>query len=201
MKLYGSHTSPFMRYVRVVVGELGLTDRVEIVISDGTALDPEPGARGKSPLRKIPFLETSDGRLVLDSRVIAETLTAEAPGQTLLPADGPARVDARVREALAIGFLDVAVGLTYERRLRPAELQWPAWIEAQWRKMATVLNQIDAAPPPADRFDIGDCALAAAPPYLDLRYEERGWRERWPNFAAWWEQAKARPSVAATLVA
>ncbi|MEO1328682.1 MAG: glutathione S-transferase family protein [Pseudomonadota bacterium] len=199
LKLVGSHTSPFVRKTRIVTGELGLWDRVELVIAEGTALDADPGLRGAHPLKKVPFLELEDGALVYDSRTVCEALCQMVPGQTLLPEAGPARIETLTRQALVDGLCDAAVGAAYETRLRPPEKVWDDWIEAQLGKTARALDAIEATPPPAGRFDLGDCALAGALPYLELRYPDRPWREGRPKLAAWWETAKNRPAVAETL--
>lgn len=202
MRLYGSATSPFVRKVRIVCTELGLDDRVEFIPAEGTPLD-EPGLRAKSPLRKIPFLETADERVLFDSRVVAEALIEacrdEGAARAMLPSAGPDRLDALTRQALGDGLCDAAVAVAYERRLRPEALQWPEWMDMQWGKALSALDWAEAHVPPADRFDLGDAALAAALPYLDHRFAERDWRPGRAALTAWWEGVCARPSVAATL--
>ena len=202
MRLYGSQTSPYVRKTRIVVAETGLSHQVEFVAAEGAPLDP-PGLRGRNPLRKIPFLETTDGRLLFDSRVVAEALIAATPlrdaADGLLPPEGDDRFDALTRQALADGICDAAVAIAYETRLRPAEKQWSDWLDDLWSRVISGLDWLEASPRPEGRFDLGDCALAATLPYLDLRFGDRGWRDGRPVLSAWWEIAQLRPSVAATL--
>lgn len=198
MKLYGSTASPFVRKVRIAIGELGLDKKVEFVASEGTPFD-EPGDRAKAPLRKVPFLELDEGRVVYDSRVIIEALTQNLPNQTLVPASALRRLDTLTREALGDGLCDAALSASYERRLRPAEKVWDAWIEAQMGKVMSALDTFEADKGYDGRFDIGDCALAAALVYLDLRFEDYPWRPGRARLTAWWDSVKTRPSVAATL--
>lgn len=197
MTLYGSGTSPFVRHVRIVIGEAGLEAEVAFIAAEGSPIDP-PGERTRTPLRKIPFLEMSDGSVVYDSRVIIEALLMRAPTPSLAAADGPARIETLTRQALALGLCDSAVGAAYERRLRPEEKHWPEWIEIQLGKVASALDAFEKTPPPADRFDLGDSALTAALTYLDVRYPDRPWREGRPSLAAFFERARVRPAVLAT---
>lgn len=199
MKLYGSPVSPFVRKARIVVAELGLSERVAFVLAEGTPVDADPGLRIKNPLRRIPFLELDDGSVVYDSRVAVEAMIQAARPQSLLPEDGPERIETLTRQALADGICDSAVGAAYEMRLRPAEKVWDVWVAQHWAKVESGLDAFEAAERPEGRFDLGDCALAALPAYLDLRFSDRPWRETRPKLAAWWETERMRPSVAATL--
>lgn len=205
MRLYGSNASPFVRKCRILVGELGLEGEVEFALAEGGPLD-DPGLRAKSPLRKIPFIEMADGAVYYDSRVVAEALLTAAPAEraaALLPATGAARLEVLTRQALGDGMADAAVGVAYETRLRPAEMQWGDWLDNQWGRVLSGLDWLEAQPGleerPAAAFDLGDCAAAALLPYLDFRFADRDWRPAHPRLAAWWDRVKARPSVAATI--
>ncbi|MEL6979921.1 MAG: glutathione S-transferase N-terminal domain-containing protein [Pseudomonadota bacterium] len=202
MRLYGSVNSPFVRKVRIVIGELELEERVEFIAAEGTPLD-DPGLRAKTPLKKIPFLETSDERILFDSRVIAEAMIEscpdEATARAMLPSGGPDRQDTLTRQALGDGICDAAVGVAYETRLRPEALHWPEWLDIQWGKVVSALDWAETRALAADRFDLGDAALAAALPYLDFRFPDRDWRIGRPALTGWWDGVRARPAVAATL--
>ncbi len=198
MKLYGSKMSPFVRKTLIVVEELGLGDRVGFVAAEGTPLDA-PGLRAKNPLAKIPILECESGRVVYDSAVICETLLQKAPAHALLPVAGEARIDTLTRQALADGVADCAVTAAYERRLRPEAKRWDVWIDLQLGKVDRGLDAMDAEIAGAERFDLGDCAMAGVLAYLDARFADRPWRGGRPALADWFEAAKARPSVAAIL--
>lgn len=197
--LVGSTTSPFVRKVRIVLYELGLQDAVTFLDAPATPLDP-PGARAAAPLGKIPFLTLADGALVADSRVVVEAALLAADVErsaALLPASPRARLDTLTRQATADGLCDVAVAAAYERRLRPEALQWPEWRALQLGKVAAALDWFEAAPPPAGRFDVGDCALYSSLVYLDFRYNDLGWRDARPALAAFAERAADRASVRA----
>ncbi len=207
MKLYGSPISPFVRKARIVAGELGLGDALTFIVTEGAPTDLDPGLRAKNPLRKIPFLELGDGQIVYDSRVICEALAAAAAdpvkSEALLPPSGPSRFTVLTRQALADGICDAAVATAYERRLRPEDMVWERWVEAQLGKVWSGLDAAEQAVPgdgqAEDRFDLGDCALACVPPYLDLRFPDHPWRDGRPRLTAWWERVRGRRSVSATL--
>ena len=56
MKLIFSPASPFVRKVRVVIDESGLTDQVIPMPVQTTPLATDPAARSANPLGKIPVL-------------------------------------------------------------------------------------------------------------------------------------------------
>ena len=70
MKLYGSYTSPFVRRVRVVAGEIGVDHELINTATD----EGQATLRKLSPIWKVPVAEIA-GRLIYDSRVIIDWLT------------------------------------------------------------------------------------------------------------------------------
>ena len=80
MKLYGSTTSPFVRRARVVAFEAGLVPEFVLTSTDaGTA-----ALRAIAPIRKVPVAEI-DGRVLFDSRAIAEWITTTRGWGRLAP--------------------------------------------------------------------------------------------------------------------
>jgi glutathione S-transferase len=69
MILYGTTTSPFVRRVRVVAAELG----VSFAWVDAFTEDGQARMRQRSPIWKVPVVEI-DGRTLIDSRVIVNYL-------------------------------------------------------------------------------------------------------------------------------
>lgn len=194
MKLLVSPLSPYARKVRVLIREAGREAEVEEVPVSTTALATDPAIPPANPLGRIPALIRDDGPPVVDSRVICRFLDARW-GAGLYPDD---RLWETLRlEALAEGVLDSALLMAYEVRLRPAERQWPDWIEAQWAKVARTLDHLEEEAPQG-ALDMGQVALACALGYLDLRQAGRDWRRGRPRLAAWEAGMAARPSLAAT---
>ncbi|WP_191621269.1 glutathione S-transferase family protein [Marinihelvus fidelis] len=79
MKLIGSEASPYVRFVRVALAELGMTYTFETT-APFAKLTAEQHERinQANPLMKVPVLETGDGTL-FDSRVIVDWLLSR-PG-------------------------------------------------------------------------------------------------------------------------
>ena len=79
--LRSSPTSPFGRKIKIVIAELGLAERIEVVPADTN--DPAETLRLQNPLGKVPTLVFEDGATLFDSRVIAEYLNHLAGGGRL----------------------------------------------------------------------------------------------------------------------
>ncbi|WP_428028950.1 glutathione S-transferase N-terminal domain-containing protein [Ancylobacter sp.] len=202
MKLLHAPTSPFVRKVMVVALETGLTERIEIVFNAASPLQRDPALTALNPLGKIPALVLDDGTALYDSAVICEYLANLAGDTTLFPAPGPARWQALTLQALGDGLLDAAVGNRYESVMRPAELRWPDWSQAQMAKIAGGLDAIEQAAHTGvigpTLHHIGLITLGCALGYLDFRYAEMGWREGRPATAEWFAAFEERPAMAAT---
>jgi glutathione S-transferase len=199
MKLHFALPSPYVRKVRAVAAELNLDGRIELLNRVTTPVSSEAELIADNPLGKIPCLITDDGQALYDSRVICDYLDSLVEGKAMTPDTGPARWTALRRQALADGILDAAVGTRYETFLRPKELQWDGWINAQMGKIRQSLDQLEKE---ADSFgdivDIGTIAVACAAGYLDFRYPDEGWRDHCPRLAGWYQAFAKRPSIATT---
>lgn len=197
MKLIMSPASPFVRKVRVVIREGGLTDRIQDVPVSTTPLATPSELRAANPTGKIPVLVRDDGPAIHDSRVITRYLDATFD-LGLYP---PSRLwEVLTLEALADGLMDAAVLMVYEHRFRPEPMWSEDWTEAQWGKVAGALDAIEgrwmshlAGPLTAAQIAVG-CALS----YLDLRHPGRAWRDGRPALAQWHADFAARPAMLET---
>lgn len=199
MQLLYSSMSPFARKVRVVAFELGLAERLALVIVSPYA---DESLRATNPLSKIPVLvpdpEAIGGEPIFDSPVICDYLEHLA-GASLTPAAGPERWAALTLQALADGMGDAALAIVRER-LREGEGKGPArqdLFDRQAAALNAALDKLEADGLPTDRFQIGEIAVAAQLAYLDGR-KVLDWREGRPNLAAWYEIASRRSSMVAT---
>lgn len=197
MKLYYSPASPYVRKVRVLALETGLMDDIELASVSLTPIGPDAALCSDNPVGKIPTLVRDDGSALYDSRVICEYLDSLHGGTPMFPAAGDARWNAVRRQALADGILDSAVGTRYETSLRPQELRWPDWVDAQMTKVRRSLDALEDEELD-DGVDIGTISVGCALGYLDFRYADEGWRDSRPRLAAWYERFAARPSMSAT---
>lgn len=198
MKLFSSNASPYVRKVRVVIREAKLTDRIEEVPTPTTLLESNPGLTAANPLARVPSLTRDEGPTLYDSRVICRYLDATA-GAGLYP---EARLwEVLTLEATADGILDSAVtGISYEKRLRPAEKVMEEWMDAHWAKVARAVKVVN------DRWmsnlagpvDIGQIAMGCALGYLDFRHDERNWRQGCDALSEWYARFAERDAMKAT---
>lgn len=190
MKLFLNPPSPYARKVVVMAHELALFERLEIVPVDPWA---DPGAMTEvAPLGRVPALLTKDGETIVESTTICEYLIEQAPGGWPGASE---RLAVLARAGIAQGLTDAAYGAVIETR-RPADRQWPQWIDRQCRAIARTLPTLRI--PPAGRFDLGDVSLACGLAYLDFRLDRLGWRDQRPDLAAWLDQVSRRPSMMAS---
>ena len=201
MLLHWSPRSPFVRKVMILVHECGLMDQVELVRAHGTPLEPDTMPVVQNPLGKVPVLETADGAL-FDSRVICHFLD-DLAGAGAYPA-GPAVWRTLTLEALADGIMDAAVLMVYETRLRPQEVRFAPWVEAQAAKVMRAVDALDAewvahlSAVRAGCPDMGTIAVGAALGYVDFRLGHLDWRLGRPQLAAWDAAFAVRASMMAT---
>jgi glutathione S-transferase len=199
MKLFYSPPSPYARKVRVVVRELGLTDRVEDVVTQVAPHKPNEAYGRTHPLMKVPALETDDGMVLFNSPLLCEYLDVAAGGNRLIPAQGRARWDTLRRQALGDGVLDAGILRRYELAARPEALRWDDWLKGQQLKIDLGLDAAEREVGGwSKRFDVGDIAIACALEWLDFRFGEDDWRKHRPKLAAWLAAVATRPSMVQT---
>lgn len=197
MKLYHSPTSPYVRKVMVTLALGGMTDAVELIHGAGTPLAPNEGTVSANPLGKVPCLITDGGAAIYDSRVICRYIDHLA-GTGLYPS-GPEEFRVLTLEATADGILDAGILAVYETRLRPEEIRYQPWVEAQMAKITRAIAALEieasffGAPVTAAHIAVG-CALG----YLDFRFAEMGWRKDAPALAGWYAGFAETPEMAAT---
>lgn len=198
MKLFHSHSSPFVRKVMIVAHEVGLADRIECLPAAAHPTSRDGAILAHHPLAQVPTLIDDEGRVIADSRVICEYLNALGGGG-LFPETGPRRWIALSEQSIADGLLDAALLIRYEVTVRPESERSPAWIAGQSAKIDSCLDAFeDNAEGFADRMDIGTISIACALGYLDLRFADRGWRENRPATHAWFDRIRERPAMLAT---
>lgn len=196
MKMYFSPFSPFVRKCLIAAQELGLGAQITLLPANVHPVQRDQSVIARNPLGQVPTLVTDDGQVLYDSRVICEYLN-DLVGGSLIPTAGPARWAALALQALGDGMLAAAVLARYEEAARPEALRWDAWRAGQLDKVESSLAFLDIQPQllEAEALDIGQIAVACALWYLDLRFADFGWRERFPAIARWHADACQRPSL------
>ena len=197
MKILFSPFSPYVRKCLVTAHELGLDHKIQLLPSNAHPVNRDRQIIETNPLGKVPTLYTDDGQTLYDSRVICEYLNSLADGP-LFPASGRQRWSTLTQQSLGDGILDAALLARYEDVARPEEFRFTDWKLAQMDKFETSLTALNNEPSQlAGRVDIGTLTVGCALWYLDLRFSEIAWRDRYPKVASWYQTFGQRPSMSA----
>lgn len=94
LKLYGFDVSNYFNMIKLALAHKGLDYEVVTVYPN-----QEPEFLAKSPMGKVPALETEDG-IIVETNIILEYLDAKYPDKPLYPADPFAQ--ARVKELVKL---------------------------------------------------------------------------------------------------
>jgi glutathione S-transferase len=185
MKLYGTTTSPFVRRVRVVAAETGVTPELVETKSDaGQAL-----LKRISPIAKVPIAEV-DGRVLFDSRVIIDWLTLTRGWGGLEPPRDPWH-QANLINAID-GALESAIQVFYLRR-DGLDVTNLAFAQRQRERITAIFDWLDG------QFEPGHVGLAEISLACTLDWMEfRNTFEVGSRFAQVRALLAARPSLSST---
>lgn len=199
MKLIGSETSPYVRKVRVYLGETG-TD-CEFAVVD--AWKPADELLKIAPIGKVPVLMRDRGEPLYESNLIVEYLDSLQPtDKRLIPPPGETRWQVLRLQALAGGMIDAAATRTVELR-KPAPSQSAVVIERELGRINRLLASFEGTVRPgqfvvAGALTTADLVLAVALQYLDFRHTP-DWRKAAPRLAEWLVPLTQRPAFKSTL--
>ncbi len=199
MKLIGSHTSPFVRKVRIVLAE----KKIEYDFVIDSPWLPDSKVPDSNPLGKIPVLILDDNTPLFDSRVIVEYIDNVTPNNKLFPAPNRERTEVKRWEALGDGICDAAAAAFLEAK-RPTAQQSADWIARQRDKiqrglefMADGLGEKPFCT--GTHISMADIAVGTALGYLKFRFADINWPETHPNLARLYDKLILRPAFADTL--
>ena len=200
MKLIGSHTSPYVRKVRVVLAEKKLDYHFELE----NVWVPETKIQQLNPLGKVPCLIMEDGYVMQDSRVIVEYLDTLTPVCKLLAPNGRERADTKCWEALADSVLHAGVLVRLERTLRPAAQQSEEWVARQMKKVELGLAEMserlgEANWCASNHYSLADVAVGCCLGWLSFRFPEIDWRGNHPNLGKLFDKLSERASFKDTI--
>lgn len=201
MTLIGTHTSPYVRKVRVTLLEKKLE-------SDWVEQDPwlaESAERTQNPLGKVPCLLLEGREALYDSRVIVEYLDSLSPVGKLLPGVGRERADIKLWEALADGVLDAGVAIRLEQVWagRTTAQRSKSWMNHQATKINHGLDAMETklgekAFCAGVNFSLADIAVGCCLGWLSFRFPEQNWSEGRPNLTRLYTKLMQRPSFVET---
>jgi len=188
MKLHTSLTSPFGYKCRMAIRVAGLESSVEVVEADTKS----EALRQINPLSKVPALELGDGRVVINSPLIAAYFSELSVNDDLCPAGGAEKWDVLYFEALADGMVEAGVLIFYES-LRADGEKSPTWVDKQQGKIKMALGVFEAqAKDFGKASDIGLLSLAAGLSWFDRRDIIGNWQGDYPNLSAWLDRFMQR---------
>ena len=137
MKLLTVSASPYGRKVRVVISELAIIEKIEI-INDNPWLK-ETLVSKANPIGKVPVLILDDNNSLYDSKLICEYLDNQSKKILLYPEAGKERWDVLRLQNLADQMMDAFILRRLESK-RPGGKQHEPWINRQWNVIQRSLN-------------------------------------------------------------
>lgn len=203
--LYQTH-SPYARKVLVMVHEVGLADRLDVIHHETSPTTRNETVFRENPLGKVPVLILKDGFALFDSGVICDHLDTLHQRRHAIPAQGRARLVSLRWQALAQGLCDAGIAVRHETVRRPAAFRYPVMRDGQIEKLTSSYDFLEreAGLQPSDadaeHVDIGQIALATALDWLAFRHLPDFETGR-PRLSAWYRRFLQRPSMQATAFA
>jgi glutathione S-transferase len=183
MILVGQYDSPFVRRVAVTLHHYGMPftrDRTSVF---------SPKMASVNPLVRIPSVILEDGETLWDSTAILDYLDERvAPDIALTPRSGEPRWQVLRASALAVGAVEKAGAVVYERHLHRPDCVSTEWVERCLGQLAGALSDLDeTAREPwffGERMTQTDITIGCVIGYLQLRLEEAFPPNRYPNLEA-----------------
>lgn len=203
IKIYGFNGSTYVRTVRMVLAEKGVTDYEQdpLNVLEGEPKKPEHLAR--HPFGKVPVLE-HDGMTILETSAITRYLNDVLPGKSLVPATPRDR--ARMDEV--IGVIDsygygALLGGVAAYHLFPDfvggknDAARESGLEIGCKVIEFVMKTKGSSPFIAGELSLADLYLAPVAAYISMTPDQdKVFAPK--GFAAWWSAVQALPSFAAT---
>jgi glutathione S-transferase len=198
MKLYYSSGSPFARKIRVLLLEKNAPHETELVDLWG-----HNDLKRTNPLGKVPVLKLDDGRVLVNSPLIADYVDGRFPGTRFIPADAEGRLEVRRWEALADGTMDAAVASFYEARFHDEQKRSQAWLDHQRGKLDSGFAALEAMLGGrqwcvGDAMSLADIALGCHIGFIISRRPAFFPLDRHPGLARLWKSLEARESFKRT---
>ena len=199
MKLYASLGSPFARKVRVMLLEKNAPHEVEMVDLFGAN-----DFRRVNPVGKVPALELDDGRVLVNSPLIADYVDGRFPQPRFIPADPEGRLEVRRWEALADATMDAAVASLYEARFHDEANRSRSWLERQRGKLDAGFAALERmlggrACCVGEAMTLADIAIACHIGFVSVRRPEFFAQEKHPGLAKLWKKLEERESFRKTV--
>ena len=200
MILVGRDLSPFTRRVLISMHLLGVScERREY-----STTDDFKDILGFNPAGRVPALRTDDGETLVDSSAILDYLDEEAGGErALLPRHGPERRRSLQSISQSLSATEKAISSFYERRMKAADKQDPAWIARCESQIQGALDEVERSAPAqgwflGDRISQADITAAVAYDFIGFVCPAVADNARYPKLAAWRDRVAELPAFQAS---
>ena len=200
MKLYVSAGSPFARKIRVMLIEKNAPHEVEMV-----DLFAANDLKQVNPLGKVPALKLDDGRVLVNSPLIADYVDGRFPGAALHPG-GPGRAPGRAalggarRRHHGRGGGELLRG-ALPRRGRSAAAHGSSASAASSTRASPRSSGCSTARPwcVGGAMSLADIALACNIGFINARRPEFFPQEKYPGLTKLWKKLEERESFRKTV--
>jgi glutathione S-transferase len=173
MILVGQYDSPFVRRVAVTLYHYGMPFERNAISVFGNV----KAMQKVNPLIRIPSLVLETGDILIDSSAIIDYLDEQAgPARALTPPHGPERRKVLQAVAFAVGAIDKAAAVVYERHFHSGKMLAKDWEKRCLEQLAGGLAHLEhecGAPWFFDRqMTQADVTVGCLIGYLKLRLPE-----------------------------
>lgn len=198
MKLYISAASSYSRKIRVMLIEKGVAHEVETV----NLWEPND-LKQTNPIGKVPALRLDDGRVLINSPLIADYVDSRFPEPRFIPADPEGRLEVRRWEALADGAMDAVSASLYEMRFHDEARRSREWLERQRGKFEAGFAALEGmlgarAWCVGDAVSLADITLACHIGFIMSRRPQFFPQEKYPGLTRLWKNLETRESFRKT---
>jgi glutathione S-transferase len=151
----------------------------------------------------VPALKLDDGRVLVNSPLIADYVDGRFPRPRFIPADAGGRLEVRRWEALADGTMDAAVASFYEARFHDEQKRSQSWLDHQRGKLDSGFAALEATLDGrkwcvGDAMSLADIALGCHIGFITSRRPAFFPQDRYPGLARLWKSLEARESFKRT---
>jgi len=203
MTLYGFNASTYVRTVKMLLAEKGVTDFEQVPLNVLAGEPKQPEHLERHPFGKVPVLE-HDGMRILETSAIARYLNDVLPGRSLVPATPRDRA----RMDMMIGLVDsygygALLGGVAAYHLFPDfvggknDASRAGGIENGRKLLEFAMKIKGSSPFLAGELSLADLYLAPILAYVAMTPDQDAVLDV-PGVADWWARVQALSSYAAT---
>jgi len=198
MKLIYTTTSPLARKCRIILRELGLTDRIEEIIT--TTRSEDALIMSYNPNGMVPTLETDEGYTICETTVICNYLEKQSNNKKFIPQNEKEYWQIIGLDAIASQMLESVVSRARDMKFKPKEFHFPAGIKYEQRrvqrgfdflekKYSIFMNKVNRL-----HITLGMVCLV-----LDNVFPDEKWKENRSDILKVYEEFKSRDSFKNTV--